>query len=143
MARDAGTGRTPQGANPGRHGRRPVSYTHLDVYKRQEERRVPYFDGFVGSDNAFLDLESMAEDDLPPRWARLWKIHGSINWWMTDKKKLRRSRDKGEGEQLLIYPSHLKYEQSRQMPYYAMLDRLRVFLRSDQCVLLTLSLIHI
>ena len=79
----------------------------------------------------------MAEDDLPPRWARLWKIHGSINWWMTAKQKIRRSRDKVEGEQLLVYPSHLKYDQSRQMPYYAMLDRLRVLLRSDQCVLVT------
>jgi hypothetical protein len=113
--------------------------TNYDLLIEQalEEQRVPYFDGFVGSHNAFLDLESMAEDDLPPRWARLWKIHGSINWWMTTKDKIRRSRDPGEGEQLLIYPSHLKYDQSRQMPYYAMLDRLRVFLRSDQCVLLT------
>jgi hypothetical protein len=102
-----------------------------------EEQCVPYFDGFVGSDSAFLDLESMAEDDLPARWARLWKVHGSINWWMTAKGKIRRSRDIVEGEQLLIYPSHLKYDQSRQMPYYAMLDRLRVFLRSDQCILLT------
>lgn len=113
--------------------------TNYDLLLEQalEERRVPYFDGFVGSDSAFLDLESMAEDDLPARWARLWKIHGSINWWMTAKEKFRRSRDIGEGEQLLIYPSHLKYDQSRQMPYYAMLDRLRVFLRSDQCILLT------
>lgn len=113
--------------------------TNYDLLLEQalEEQRVPYFDGFVGSDSAFLDLESMAEDDLPPRWARLWKIHGSINWWMTARKKIRRSRDEVEGEQLLIYPSHLKYDQSRQMPYYAMLDRLRVFLRSGQCVLLT------
>ncbi len=113
--------------------------TNYDLLLEQalEEQRVPYFDGFVGSDSAFLDLESMIEDDLPPRWARLWKIHGSINWWMTAKKKIRRSRDKVEGEQLLIYPSHLKYDQSRQMPYYAMLDRLKSFLRSDQCVLLT------
>jgi len=113
--------------------------TNYDLLIEQalEERRVPYFDGFVGSDSAFLDLESMAEDDLPARWARLWKIHGSINWWMTARKKFRRSRDIGEGEQLLIYPSHLKYDESRQMPYYAMLDRLRVFLRSNQCVLLT------
>ena len=36
----------------------------------------------------------------------------------------------------MIYPSHLKYDQSRQMPYFAMVDRLRVFLRSDQCILL-------
>lgn len=112
--------------------------TNYDLWLEQamEEQRVPYFDGFVGSDSAFLDLESMAEDDLPPRWARLWKIHGSINWWMTEKKKIRRSREKVEGEQLLIYPSHLKYDQSRQMPYFAMVDRLRVFLRSDQCILL-------
>lgn len=113
--------------------------TNYDLLLEQalEEQRVPYFDGFIGSDSAFLDLESMAEDDLPARWARLWKIHGSINWWMTARKQIRRSRDPVAGEQLLIYPSHLKYDQSRQMPYYAMLDRLRVFLRSDQCVLLT------
>jgi len=109
----------------------------LSLEQALEERLVPYFDGFVGSDSAFLDLDSMVEDDLPPRWARLWKIHGSINWWMTAKQKIRRSRDEVAGEQLLIYPSHLKYDQSRQMPYYAMLDRLRVFLRSDQCVLIT------
>jgi SIR2-like domain len=109
----------------------------LSLEQALEEQLVPYFDGFVGSDSAFLDLDSMAEDDLPPRWARLWKIHGSINWWMTAKQKIRRSRDIVVGEQLLIYPSHLKYDQSRQMPYYAMLDRLRVFLRTDQCVLLT------
>ena len=118
---------------------RPVELftTNYDLSLEQalEERLVPYFDGFVGSDSAFLDLDSMLEDDLPPRWARLWKIHGSINWWMTAKQTIRRSRDEVEGEQLLIYPSHLKYDQSRQMPYYAMLDRLRVFLRSDQCVL--------
>jgi hypothetical protein len=116
-----------------------VFTTNYDLLLEQalEEQRMPYFDGFVGSDNAFLDLESMAEDDLPSRWARLWKLHGSINWWIDGKKKIRRSRDKIEGEQLLIYPSHLKYDQSRQMPFYAMLDRLRVFLRSDQCVLLT------
>ena len=109
----------------------------LSIEQALEEQLVPYFDGFVGSDSAFLDLDSMIEDDLPPRWARVWKIHGSINWWMTTKKTIRRSRDKVEGEQLLVYPSHLKYDQSRQMPYYAMLDRLRVFLRTDQCVLVT------
>jgi SIR2-like domain len=120
---------------------RPVEIftTNYDLLLEQalEEQRVPYFDGFVGSDSAFLDLESMAVDDLPARWTRLWKIHGSINWWMTAKKKIRRSRDVVQGEQLLIYPSHLKYDESRQMPYVAMLDRLRVFLRSDQCILIT------
>ena len=111
--------------------------TNYDLLLEQalEEQLVPYFDGFIGSDNAFLDLDSMLNDDLPARWTRLWKIHGSINLWMTKEKEIRRSGGRDNGEQLLIYPSHLKYDQSRQMPYYAILDRLRVFLRSDQCVL--------
>jgi hypothetical protein len=113
--------------------------TNYDELMEQalENRGVPYFDGFVGAASAFLDLDSMVDDDLPARWARLWKMHGSINWWLTKKEQVRRSRDKIEGEQLLIYPSHLKYDQSRQMPYLAMLDRLRVFLRSHQSVVVT------
>lgn len=113
--------------------------TNYDELMEQalENRGVPYFDGFVGAASAFLDLDSMVEDDLPARWARLWKMHGSINWWLTENDHVRRSRDKIEGEQLLIYPSHLKYDQSRQMPYLAMLDRLRVFLRSHQSVIVT------
>jgi len=113
--------------------------TNYDELMEQalEDRGVPYFDGFVGAASAFLDLDSMVDDDLPARWARLWKMHGSINWWLTKKEQVRRSRDKIEGEQLLIYPSHLKYDQSRQMPYLAMLDRLRVFLRSHQSVVVT------
>lgn len=118
---------------------RPVEVftTNYDLLMEQafEEQHVPHFDGFVGSESAFLDHDSMVEDDLPPRWARLWKIHGSINWWMTSDRRIRRRRDSKDGEQLLIYPSHLKYDQSRQMPFLAMLDRLRVFLSSDQCVL--------
>jgi hypothetical protein len=113
--------------------------TNYDELMEQalENRGVPYFDGFVGAASAFLDLDSMVEDDLPARWARLWKMHGSINWWLTKTDQVRRSRDKIDGEQLLIYPSHLKYDQSRQMPYLAMLDRLRVFLRANQSVVVT------
>ncbi|SDG57704.1 SIR2 family NAD-dependent protein deacylase [Thalassobaculum litoreum] len=113
--------------------------TNYDELMEQalENRGVPYFDGFVGSASAFLDLDSMVEDDLPSRWARLWKMHGSINWWLTKDDHVRRSRDRIDGEQLLIYPSHLKYDQSRQMPYLAMLDRLRVFLRAHQSVVVT------
>ena len=37
----------------------------------------------------------------------------------------------------MIYPSHLKYDQSRRMPYLAMLDRLRSFLGRGQVVVVT------
>jgi hypothetical protein len=119
-----------------------------------EAGQIPYFDGFVGSNQAFFDLTSMeaeGKDALPDRWARLWKLHGSVNWWrvaVTQQQKGNADKDKEEFEvvrgekpdnavQQMIYPSHLKYDQSRRMPYLAMLDRLRSFLSRGQAVLVT------
>ncbi|MHC1698983.1 MAG: SIR2 family protein [Geobacteraceae bacterium] len=102
-----------------------------------EERRVPYFDGFVGSRHTFFDLVSMENDVLPSRWARLWKVHGSINWWRTPKGDVERRNEIVPGDRQMIYPSHLKYDQSRRMPYFAMIDRLRAFLTQGQAVLVT------
>ncbi len=102
-----------------------------------EERRVPYFDGFVGSRHTFFDLVSMENDILPARWARLWKVHGSINWRRTLKGDVERRDEIVPGERQMIYPSHIKYDQSRRMPYLAMLDRLRAFLIQGQAVLVT------
>jgi SIR2-like domain len=94
-----------------------------------EHSRLPYFDGFVGSREPFFDLPSMEQDIVPSRWIRLWKLHGSINWVRRSDGLVYRCHPAPEGRQLLIYPSHLKYDQSRRMPYLAMLDRLRAFLR--------------
>jgi hypothetical protein len=100
-----------------------------------EAVKAPYFDGFIGSKEAFFDLASMETDALPTRWARLWKVHGSINWWRTKGDEVVRRENKSEGDRQMIYPSHLKYDQSRRMPYLAMLDRLRAFLARGQAVL--------
>lgn len=105
-----------------------------------EAYKIPYFDGFIGARQAFFDLASMENDELPSRWGRLWKVHGSVNWWRTKRDDVVR-RDSGAamlpGERQMIYPSHLKYDQSRRMPYLAMLDRLRAFLSRGQAVLVT------
>ena len=59
--------------------------TNYDLLMEQafEEINVPYFDGFVGSKNTFLDLRILEDDSqiLPKHWTCLWKIHGSINWY--------------------------------------------------------------
>jgi hypothetical protein len=102
-----------------------------------ELHKIPYFDGFVGSREAFFDLTSMQIDVLPPRWCRVWKIHGSMNWWRTAKDEVVRRTSQSEGDRQMIYPSHLKYDQSRRMPYLAMLDQLRDFLARGQAVLVT------
>jgi hypothetical protein len=102
-----------------------------------ETHKVPYFDGFVGAREAFFDLASMESDSLPSRWARLWKLHGSVNWWRTSLEEVVRKDAGRAGDRQMIYPSHMKYDQSRRLPYLAMLDRLRDFLSRGQAVVVT------
>ena len=45
-----------------------------------ERSRAPYFDGFTGASAPFFDPSSVASNDLPSRWTRLWKLHGSLGW---------------------------------------------------------------
>src|SRR5258708_30711498 len=71
----------------------------------------------------------MEHDSVPVRWARFWKLHGSINWVTKGDDSVFRHSPAAPGQRLLIYPSHLKYDQSRRMPYLAMIDRLRAFFR--------------
>jgi hypothetical protein len=102
-----------------------------------EQQSLPHFDGFVGTRKPWFDLASIEHDVIPTRWTRLWKLHGSINWERSNEEENGRSvirvvRVTGEATgKVMIYPSHLKYDQSRRMPYLAMLDRLRAFFRGD------------
>ena len=116
-----------------------VFTSNYDLLMEQafEECAVPYFDGFSGSDRTFFDVPSMEQLSLPPQWARLWKVHGSINWWRTADGKIQRRERGGPDASQMIHPSHLKYEESRKMPYLAMQDRLRSFLARGQAVLVT------
>jgi hypothetical protein len=99
-----------------------------------EQHPLPHFDGFVGSREPWFDLASIEHDVIPSRWTRLWKLHGSINWEKVNETAngntvTRVVRVTGEAAtgKVMIFPSHLKYDQSRRMPYLAMLDRLRAF----------------
>lgn len=119
---------------------RPVHVftTNYDLLMEQalEETSAPYFDGFIGARKAFFDLGAVEDEDLlPPRWTRLWKIHGSLNWRLENGTSVVRSDQKTEAQSYLIYPSHLKYDQSRKMPYLAMLDRLKAFLLAPSALL--------
>jgi hypothetical protein len=119
---------------------RPVHIftTNYDLLLEQalEESSAPYFDGFVGTRKAFFDLGAVEDEELlPPRWTRLWKIHGSLNWRLEKNQNVVRSDQSTDDQSYLIYPSHLKYDQSRKMPYLAMLDRLKAFLLSPSALL--------
>lgn len=93
-----------------------------------ERARAPFFDGFIGAHEPFFDVSAMELDRLPERWTRVWKVHGSINWRLHTGSSIVRS-ESGPTKPL-IFPSHLKYAESRRLPYLAMRDRLRAFVKS-------------
>ncbi len=116
-----------------------VFTTNYDLLMEQsfEDLSVPYFDGFVGSRQSFFDLRSVEDNLIPKHWTRLWKIHGSINWFQKDNKEVFRSSKTSEiNASHLIYPSHLKYDQSRKMPYLALIDQLARFIRNPNSLLI-------
>lgn len=116
-----------------------VFTTNYDLLIEQafEDLGVPYFDGFVGSRQSFFDLRAVEDNLIPKHWTRLWKIHGSINWFQKENKQVfRSSRIEETGASHLIYPSHLKYEESRKMPYLALIDQLNSFLRQPNSLLI-------
>ncbi len=98
-----------------------------------ERARITYFDGFTGAHMPFFDAASVLSDELPSRWARLWKLHGSLGWKISGNDVIRTGgRDATE----LIYPDHLKYDQVTRLPYSALFERLRHFLTTPDTLLI-------
>lgn len=98
-----------------------------------ERARAPYFDGFTGGSAPFFDPVSVAGDDLPPRWSRLWKLHGSIGWQLEGGSVV---RGRGRDATQLVYPDHLKYDLTQKQPYAALFERLKQFLLTPDTLLL-------
>lgn len=102
-----------------------------------ETVRCPYFDGFTGGREPFFDPVSVAGNDLPPRWTRLWKLHGSLGWRASAKGEVIRTGS--ETATHLVFPEHLKYDQTQKAPYAALLDRLRAFLATPDTLLISIG----
>lgn len=113
----------------------------LIIEKALEEMQIPYFDGFVGSYEPFFWQESIdkfiSKSDMTQNWIRLWKIHGSLNWFRKENKdssthKVIRvgkfAEIEGNGHELVIYPSKEKYDSSRRQPFIAYFNRLKNYL---------------
>lgn len=120
--------------------------TNYDVLLERafEASRVPVFDGFVGTLHPFFYPECLEDEDLLPRpkWTRLWKVHGSVNWLLEKvggsgaiRTRVIRVQPTNSGE--LIFPSHRKYDESRKQPYMAYMDRLSRILNVEHALLIT------
>jgi Type IV secretory system Conjugative DNA transfer/SIR2-like domain len=106
----------------------------LLIEEALERTNLPYFDGFVGAHRAFFDAASVASNDLPARWTRVWKLHGSLGWELNSSQEVIRTGSRSSTN--LIYPDHLKYDQTRKLPYSALLDRLKQFLCGSDTLLI-------
>lgn len=116
--------------------------TNYDVLieRSLEEAQVPLFDGFSGSYLPFFNTECFDEEGQmpPPEWVRLWKLHGSVNWTIASNGGRRRIvRDQSATEGEMILPSHLKYEESKKLPYQALMDRLQTTMKKRGALLVT------
>lgn len=91
--------------------------------------------GFSGSKSAFFDPSSISSNDLPARWVRLWKLHGSINWSESSTGEV--VRREGSGSGTMVYPSHVKYDQTQSAPFTSLFERLKAFLLEPDSLLIT------
>jgi len=126
----------------------------LLLERSMENCSVPFFDGFIGSVTPFFVPESVeaepskhSQSVYPPKtWTRLWKLHGSINWYISDSQNgnpARISRSSGSdipvGSELVIFPSREKYAQSRKLPFLTFQDRLRRFVSYSSCLMVVIG----
>jgi hypothetical protein len=107
-----------------------------------EHRRVPYFDGFVGALKARFHTELVeapvgrGEESVPPFFARLWKLHGSVNWLWEGQNIVRLGQPVTSGVAAAIYPSDTKYDESRRIPFVVLQDRFRRALQEPETLLI-------
>lgn len=101
-----------------------------------ESKEVPYYDGFCGSLRPFFNPESVEDFSFLAKQTKLWKIHGSLGWHF-DKDTEKIVRINSDIDDILIYPSSLKYKDSKKQPYESLLDRLSNFIKQDDTILIT------
>lgn len=101
-----------------------------------EYLNIPYLDGFVGAYEPFFYPELANNVNFENKLTKLWKIHGSLGWHL-DSKTNKVFRKNSDDTNWLIYPSLLKYNNSKKQPYISLLDRLSDFLRQPDTVLIT------
>lgn len=106
-----------------------------------EEIALPYFDGFVGSlagrfRTDLVEASGPRPAELPPSFARLWKLHGSVNWLGQRGEIVRLGAPVASGVAAAIYPSDAKYEESRRVPFVVLHDRLRRALEEPETLVI-------
>lgn len=100
-----------------------------------EFHSVPYFDGFVGSFEPFFHASAIEDMKFMPEHTKLWKLHGSLGWQINNKHEKKIIRKQPDDGTIMIFPSLLKYDNSKKQPYVSFMDRLSKFVKQDDSIL--------
>jgi hypothetical protein len=107
-----------------------INYDLL-IEEALEAQGAYYADGFVGNLSAgfradIVEATGTTSDTYPASFARLWKLHGSLNWATNASGQIvRTGAPVGGANTAVIYPSEDKYDQSRRVPFTVLQDRFR------------------
>lgn len=105
-----------------------------------DKHKAPYFDGFSGVVEARFHVDLVEGEPLcgplPSFFSRLWKLHGSVNWAWEGAQIVRYGSAVDGGQVAAIYPSELKYDESRRYPFVVLQDRFRRSLNIPETLML-------
>jgi hypothetical protein len=82
------------------------------------------------------------EQWLPSFMARVWKMHGSLNWmWEGDERRqiVRLGRVVDAESPAAIYPSDVKYDESRRVPFLVLQDQFRRSIQVTESLVLVIG----
>ncbi len=115
----------------------PIDYFTLNYDTLIEDalylERIPTVDGFHGGATGWWDVDKYRD---PSAEARVYKLHGSIDWCLCDDDVLpRRIRDgvavPSRRDHLLIWPAATKYRETQRDPYAQLVSMMRKSLRPE------------
>lgn len=112
-------------------GGRSVDYFVLNYDTLIEDalglERIGYCDGFTGAATGWWEPSTFRNDGEA---ARVFKIHGSIDWWLLEGDSLPRRirtgiKTESAKKHVLIYPAATKYQETQRDPFAQMINHLR------------------
>ncbi len=120
--------------NPQRGRPRDIFCLNYDtvIEASLDHLRMPYVDGFRGTNRAWFDSDVFDEVGADSPLFRVFKLHGSINWTRDGDGHVRRGRNANEDatdEPVVVYPSEQKYLQTQYGVYETLIGRFRNRLR--------------
>ena len=80
------------------------------------------------------------EENFIPNVIHLFKLHGSVDWVMDEKRNVVVQRDPEDNDNaLMVYPSADKYAASYDQPYFEMMSRFQTAVRRDELLLIVVG----